>query len=172
MSHLNIEFKAICQDPTRIRDFLKKHNAKFNGIDHQIDTYFNVSKGRLKLREGKIENYLIYYERTDKEGPKESKVTLFEVNLDSNLKEILVKSLGIKIIVNKKREIYFIENVKIHIDDVEGLGNFIEVEAIDKDNTIGIKKLQEQCENFLNEFKITKNKLVSQSYSDLLLSKK
>src|SRR3989344_5003835 len=134
MSHLNIEFKAICQDPTRIRDFLKKHNAKLKGIDHQIDTYFNVSKGRLKLREGKIENYLIYYERTDKEGPKESKVTLFEVNLDSNLKEILVKSLGIKI--------------------------------------IGIEKLQEQCENFLNEFKITKNKLVSQSYSDLLLSKK
>lgn len=172
MSHLNIEFKAECQDTSVIRDFLRKNNAKFIGIDYQKDTYFNVENGRLKLREGKIENYLIHYERNDKEGPKESKVTLFNIDPNSNIKEILSKALGVKVTVDKKREIYFIGNVKFHIDNVKNLGNFIEVEAIDKDNNIGIEKLNQQCEKYLEEFKISKENLISNSYSDMILSKK
>ncbi|MFX0151729.1 MAG: class IV adenylate cyclase [Candidatus Hodarchaeota archaeon] len=170
MVHVNIEFKAKCSNPEHIRKILKSRNAEFKGTDHQIDSYFKVHSGRLKLREGNIETALIYYERKDKEGPKQSNVTLFHPDpyKVAPLKEILSRILGIKVIVDKKREIYFIENVKFHIDSVKGLGSFMEVEAIDIDGTIGTQKLQHQCQYYLDLFKISENDLVPQSYSDLL----
>jgi adenylate cyclase class IV len=58
MTHLNIEFKARCDDSEQVKAVLRKYNARFHGRDHQIDTYFNCSQGRLKLREGDIENNL------------------------------------------------------------------------------------------------------------------
>ena len=70
MSFLNVEIKAKCRDAGFIRDYLLSNGAEFKGIDEQTDTYFNVSVGRLKLREGNIENNLIYYERSDQPGPK------------------------------------------------------------------------------------------------------
>lgn len=169
MPHLNVEIKAHCANHEKIRKILNSKGADFKGTDHQIDTYFKVSAGRLKLREGNIENHLIFYERENKEGPKESKVTLFDNTPDSSLKEILTKSLGIFIVVDKNREIYFIENVKFHIDTVVNLGTFMEIEAIDKDGTIGKDKLQEQCQFYLDLFGITKNDLLSKSYSDMIV---
>ncbi|MBU0536174.1 MAG: adenylate cyclase, partial [Nanoarchaeota archaeon] len=72
MPHKNIEIKARCSDHARIRDILLREKADFKGTDHQIDTYFNTCNGRLKLREGNIENSLIFYKREDKTGPKKS----------------------------------------------------------------------------------------------------
>ena len=171
MAHTNIEIKAKSDQQNKIREILKSRDADFKGIDHQIDTYFNVNNGRLKLREGKIENYLIYYQRENKEGPKQSDITLFKSAPDSSLKEILIKALGILVVVDKKREIYFIDNVKFHIDEVNNLGKFIEIEAIDHDGTIGKDKLLKQCQFFLDLFKISQKDLISVSYSDLLLQK-
>ena len=171
MAHINIEIKAKSNNQDTIRKILKSKNANFKGADYQIDTYFKVSNGRLKLREGKIENHLIHYQRKNKKGPKQSDVILFKSNPKSSLKEILTKALGILVVVNKKREIYFIDNVKFHIDVVEDLGTFVEIEAIDNDGTIGKNKLLEQCQFFLNLFKISQENLVSVSYSDLLLQK-
>lgn len=143
MAHVNVEIKAHLQNQETIREILKSKNATFKGLDHQIDTYFRVNHGRLKLREGTIENYLIQYQRENKEGPKQSDVILFTSDPKSSLKEILTKSLGILVVVDKKREIYFIGNVKFHIDIVENLGTFVEIEAIDVDGTIGSEKLLE-----------------------------
>ncbi len=188
MGHINVEIKAKLNNPNKIRDILKSRNADFKGIDHQVDTYFNTKKGRLKLREGNIENYLIHYNREDKSGPKESEVTLFRNdygknnnknrknddignNIDSSLKKVLTKALGILVVVDKKREIFFIDNVKFHIDIVKGLGSFVEIEVIDKENNMGRENLLEQCHFYLNLFKIQKGDLVSVSYSDLLLQK-
>ncbi|MCS7053944.1 MAG: class IV adenylate cyclase, partial [Ignavibacterium sp.] len=131
MSHINIEIKAKCINQDDIRNKLKSLNADFKGIDFQTDTYFKVNNGRLKLREGNIENQLIYYQRENTSGLKQSDVILFNANPNSSLKEILKQSLGILIEVKKRREIYFIENVKFHLDYVESLGHFIEIEAID-----------------------------------------
>lgn len=167
--NINIEIKALCSDHDKVRNFLKSHNADFKGIDHQIDTYFKVSKGRLKLREGNIENNLIYYERENKQGPKQSDFTLFKSSPESSLKSILINSCGVLIVVDKIREIYFIENVKFHLDTVLGLGTFMEIEAIDTSGNIGKEKLLEQCNNFLKELNILDSDLVSVSYSDLLL---
>lgn len=171
MAHVNIEIKAKSNNQDEIREILKSKNADFKGVDHQVDTYFNVNNGRLKLREGNIENYLIHYQRDNKEGPKQSDVTLFKSDPQSSLKEILTRSLGILVVVDKQREIYFIDNVKFHIDRVEDLGTFVEIEAIDNDGTIGKDKLLEQCQFFLDLFKISQEDLISVSYSDLLLQK-
>ena len=73
MSHLNVEIKARCNNQDEIRRILKERGAEFKGVDHQIDTYFKSNNGKFKLREGNIENDLIFYERENKAGPKESK---------------------------------------------------------------------------------------------------
>lgn len=171
MGHINIEIKAKSANSDKIRKILKSKKVDFKGLDHQIDTYFKVNSGRLKLRQGNIENYLIHYEREDQEGPKQSNVTLFKAPADATLKDILTKSLGVLVVADKQREIYFIENVKIHIDEVKELGSFIEIEAIDKNGSIGKDKLLEQCEECMKLFGIKEEDLISCSYSDLLLDK-
>jgi len=171
MGLMNIEIKAKSNNQDLIRKILKSKNADFKGVDHQIDTYFKIKNGRLKLREGKIENNLIYYQRENKEGPKQSKVILFKTKQGSSLKEILTKALGVLVVVDKKREIYFIDNVKFHIDTVKDLGGFVEIEAIDKNGTIGKDKLLKQCQYFLDLFNISQTNLIPVSYSDLLLQK-
>ena len=75
------------------------------------------------------------------------------------------------VVVDKSREIYFIDNVKFHIDSVKDLGTFVEIEATDADCSIGKNKLLEQCQHYLDLFKISKEDLISNSYSDLLLEK-
>jgi len=170
MGHVNVEIKARCNDHERIRKILLEQKARLQGLDHQADTYFRVARGRLKLREGNIENYLVFYDRENKSGPKQSNVTLLETKPNSKIKEMLSKSLGVLVVVDKRREIYWIDNVKFHLDEVVGLGAFVEIEAIDFQATIGIKKLEEQCSHYMNLLGISSQDLVSQSYSDLLMS--
>ena len=135
--HLNVEIKARCPDSQKIRDILQAQGAEYRGLDHQIDTYFKVHNGRLKLREGDIENALIFYERSNKEGPKDSKVVLYSSSPGSSLKDALLGSCGALVVVDKQRHIYFIDNVKFHVDEVKNLGSFCEIEAIDKTGDIG-----------------------------------
>ncbi|MEL6276376.1 MAG: class IV adenylate cyclase, partial [Bacteroidota bacterium] len=131
MQHLLVEIKARCSDPDKVRQYLLSHHAEFRGVDHQVDTYFKVAKGRLKLREGNIERSLIYYERPNQLEPKDSHVSLCKMEtIPVGLKEVLSAAIETKVVVDKKREIYFIDNVKFHIDEVKGLGAFVEIEAI------------------------------------------
>ncbi|MBL7763179.1 MAG: class IV adenylate cyclase [Chitinophagaceae bacterium] len=169
MSFLNVEIKARHRDIDRVRSYLVQHNANFRGTDLQVDTYFNVANGRLKLREGNIENNLIYYKRDNQAGPKSSHFHLMKVSDAAGLKEILSQSNGIKIIVEKKREIYFIDNVKFHIDEVPGLGNFIEIEASNKGYDLTQEELQAQCNFYIKELQVEDVLLLSESYSDLLM---
>jgi adenylate cyclase, class 2 len=169
MSHLNVEIKARTNSPEYVRKYLIDHNADFKGTDEQTDTYFNVAFGRLKLREGNIENNLIYYTRNNQTGPKSSQFNLVKVDDANGLKEVLTKSCGIKMIVKKKREIYYIDNVKFHIDEVPELGSFIEIEA---GNILAHKteaELLEQCNFYLRKFRIKDEDLIAVSYSDMLL---
>lgn len=151
---------------------LLQQQPKFIGEDFQTDTYFNVPSGRLKLREGNIENALIHYHRNDFAGAKQSDVILYRHNPDALLQQILATALGIKIVVEKKRRIYFMGNVKFHFDEVTGLGKFVEVEAIDTNGSIGIERLKQQCNHYASLFGIADEQFVSRSYSDLLLAKK
>ncbi len=76
MPIINIEIKAATADQDGIRKILRSLNADFKGTDHQTDTYFKVNHGRLKLREGNIENNLIWYERENIKGPKQANIIL------------------------------------------------------------------------------------------------
>ena len=169
MNILNIEIKASCNNPEIIEEILLKNNAKYIGEDHQIDTYFTTEKGRLKLREGKIENSLILYNRIETKGLKKSEVILYKPNENiKSLKQILENTLKVWVIVDKTRKIFFIENVKFHIDKVKYLGSFIEIEAIDNSGNIGEEKLRKQCNKYIDLLKVDSSNFIDKSYSDLI----
>lgn len=172
MNVKNFEFKAKVDGIEPYEAKLRTLHPEYKGIDNQTDTYFNVKKGRLKLREGNIENSLINYDREDIAGSKESQIILYRHTPDKALKDILTHQLGIKIVVEKRRKIYFIGNVKFHLDVVENLGTFIEVEAIDDREEFTIEELKKQCDHYFNFFELKQSDLVDQSYSDLLMALK
>jgi len=167
----NVEIKATYHNFEYARNIIDQKGGLYRGIDHQVDTYFTSRQGRLKLREGNIENNLIFYNRADKEGPKVSEINLHPVEQPGSLKSVLRAAVGVDIIVDKEREIYFIDNIKIHLDKVIGLGKFLEIEAIDEDETIGKNRLEKQCTDLMVAFEITGSMLIAQSYSDLLSPK-
>jgi len=170
MNLINIEIKARCGNPDGVREALRARNARFAGTDHQVDTYFRVPEGRLKLRQGDIENALIAYRRPDQAGPKTSDVALAPVAHGDDLRGVLERSLGVLVTVDKRREIYYVENIKFHIDQVEALGGFVEIEACG--STDGDREsLLAQCREYMDLFGIRDEDLVDKSYSDLLIER-
>jgi len=168
MDILNVEIKAKCLNTDIIREILIARGADYKGVDKQTDTYFQCDNGRLKLRQGNIENSLIFYNRENKAGPKASDIAFSKVNIDTQIKNVLTKAYGVFIQVKKEREIYFIENVKFHIDTLVELGTFIEIEAIDDNGAFTKNELEKQCQFYLDLFKIDSTDLLTNSYSDML----
>jgi predicted adenylyl cyclase CyaB len=169
MAHINIEIKARTNKPDEIRQYLLDSSADYKGLDVQTDTYFNVPEGRLKLRQGNIENSLIFYHRANGSGPKQSDFDLIQVDNGLELKSILEKAIGVKVTVTKHREIYYINNVKFHIDILDNIGHFVEIEATNKGFDMSTKMLHEQCNFYIAAFGIQEHDLVPISYSDMLL---
>lgn len=152
-----------------MRDILIAHGADFIGRDHQIDVYYQTPRHRLKLRRGNIENALIAYSRSNSADPKRSDVLLYRTKDPSGLKEILDATFEIETIVDKHRDIYFIGNVKFHVDDVKGLGTFVEIEAIDETGMMSDEMLQKQCRDFMTLLDIDDEDLLTHSYSDMIV---
>ncbi len=165
---LNVELKAYCKNHDKVRKILQENGADFKGIDHQIDTYFKAKTGRLKLREGNIENNLIHYVRSNSKVAKESKVLLYKTAPNTTLKQILQTAMEVICVVDKSREIYFIDNVKFHIDTVKNLGTFVEIEAIDTNGSLSKAYLQKQCDHYMKLLQIKAGDLIADSYSDML----
>lgn len=166
----NIEIKARTSKQEFIRQILHEHDANFIGTDHQIDHYYKVPHGRLKLRLGSIEKSLIFYDRPNTLEAKESNYALFKRESLDDLHPVLSKALGQLVTVDKMREIYFIQNAKIHLDKIESLGEFVEIEIIDevaKDEKF--KTLLEQCDFYTKAFGIEPSDLIDRSYSDLIM---
>jgi adenylate cyclase, class 2 len=170
--HLNVEFKARCTDLDRARATLLALGATGPTEDHQIDTYFRVPHGRLKLREGTVEHALIHYARPNTSGPRRSDVTLYPTGPEASaLKAALTAALGVRVVVDKRREILWLENVKCHLDRVEVLGTFLEVEAIAREASHTEAALRGQCDALLEALGVTPGDLIAESYSDLLLAR-
>jgi len=172
MNNVNIEIKARIGDPSAIRGRLLSLGAVQKGTDRQIDTYFVVPRGRLKIREGTIENCIVWYERPDSAGPKRCDYIIEyyrpgDTSLAS-IKQILAASLGVRVVVDKIRDIYFIGSVKFHIDTVEGLGSFFEIEAIG-DQSSTIEDLHDRCGRYLADISIDETMLMRESYCELLM---
>jgi adenylate cyclase, class 2 len=168
MNITNIEFKARVNDLAEAETRLQTLSPLYKGLDHQIDTYFNVPHGRLKLREGNIEHALIQYHRDNLAGAKESSVVLYTHNPDPALKQILTLQFGVLKVVDKQRKIYFIDHVKFHFDQVLGLGEFMEVEVINENNRFTMDELQAECKRWIGFFDILPKQFVESSYSDMV----
>ncbi len=125
---LNIELKAHCDDLGRLRAVCESLGAEGQDPERQVDTYFNVSHGRLKFRELlEAGAELIYYVRDDVAGVRESHYKLYPVEDPEALKAMLTAALGVSVVVAKRRETFVIGNVRIHLDKVQGLGGFVEL---------------------------------------------
>ncbi|MFK8164991.1 MAG: class IV adenylate cyclase [Lewinella sp.] len=165
-----VEIKAHTTRTAEQRALLLAKGAESKGTDHQVDHYFNVPAGRLKLRSGNIEHSLIYYQRSNQAGPKDSSVALTSIEsqeLADSVAVTLNQALGTWVKVDKQREIYFIGNVKFHLDEVIGLGSFLEIEAIGNSSDQR-EDLLKQCEEYMAYLGVREDELVENSYSDLL----
>ena len=134
----------------------------------QQDTYFQAPRGRLKLREEKgARPHLIGYERADLLGGRESRYRIIETDQPDELKAALRGTLGLKVVVAKKRWLFLWEGVRIHLDQVAGLGDFIEFEAI-ADATSDLSHEEAQVARLRQAFEIEDANLVGASYCDLV----
>ncbi|MGH1337011.1 MAG: class IV adenylate cyclase [Aureispira sp.] len=174
MNWKNVEIKAHCTALEPLEKILLDKGADYKGLDHQIDTYFQVPNGRLKLREGTIECALIHYNRANQLTAKRSEIHYYKPTVrahSTDLKRTLEAALGIKVIVDKQRHIFFIDNVKFHLDQVQELGTFVEIEAIDQEGIYTEEALQVQCLHYQSLLGIEPKDLIAYSYSDLLLER-
>lgn len=167
--HLNLELKARCRDLGKARRIARSLRARKLKLLRQSDTYFDVRRGRLKIREiSGTSAELIYYERPDKTGDRFSQYTIVKIEQARPLKIMLRNALGSKITVRKRRSVYLYKNARIHLDTVQGLGSFIEFEVI-------VEKGRQQARTLMKElrrkFDIVPEMIIRGSYSDLLLRK-
>lgn len=165
-----MELKARDRDPARSVEVCLELGAEDGGTLIQRDTYFEVPRGRLKLREEPdVVANLIAYQRSDLPGEKESRYRLIEVREPAELREALAAVLGIIVVVTKARRLFFFEGVRIHLDLVDGLGDFIEFEGVaadgeDPEASTGL------LADLRQSFGIRDEDLLRESYSDLLRS--
>jgi homotetrameric cytidine deaminase len=165
----NIEFKARDPQPARTLELALGLGAEDRGEIAQTDTYFARARGRLKLREqqpGDAE--LIQYHRADASGARESEYRRVPAADAPALREALDAALGTLVVVEKRRRLLLHENVRIHIDEVEGLGSFVELEAVAEPGS-DLSAEQDKVDRLRAQLEIGDDALVAESYSDLLL---
>ena len=167
---LNVELKAHCADLELARERCAAIGAAEQGVLEQRDTYFSTVRGRLKLRElGSGTSELLAYERVDDPEATESSYLLVPVAAPHELSEALVAALGEPlVVVSKRRRLFLHEGVRIHLDDVDGLGSFIEFEAVLPDAG-DIEAARAKVARLRTELEIADEDLVPVSYADLLL---
>jgi adenylate cyclase, class 2 len=130
----NVELKASDPDPARSRAACTRIGAEPHGMLRQRDTYFTARDGRLKLRRewaGDAERaHLIHYRRADEARQRTSAYSIVETEHPEALESMLAAALGVEIVVDKRRELFVWQHVRIHLDEVDRLGAFVELEAV------------------------------------------
>jgi adenylate cyclase class IV len=164
----NLEVKGVDPDPAGTLAAALELGADDRGVLHQRDTYFHAVQGRLKLREAPPEPAeLISYARADREGPKVSHYRVVPVADHVALAEALAESLGVRVVVEKARRLLLWHNVRIHLDRVAGLGNFVELEAVAA-SPGGLEVERDRVEQLRATLGIADARLVARGYADLL----
>ncbi len=176
----NIELKANYPDHDAAQRIARALGAELTGREEQRDTYFRVPSGRLKLRERRLlgdpaahagrpvlASQLIWYERTDEARPRASDYALVPVQDGDALRALLTAALGAAGEVFKARAIYLHDSVRIHLDEVTGLGRFIEFEAIVRDRSDDAAA-HHKVERLRGAFGIAPHDIRTGSYADLL----
>ena len=166
----NIELKARDTDRHGSAETCDLLGAEDQGVLVQRDTYFHVAHGRLKIREEDGSTpHLIAYERPDLSGERESRYRIVELEDADGLKTALTSALGLKVVVAKRRHLFlWEENTRIHLDSVEGLGDFIEFEAVAPANS-DLTHEEDQARRLREAFGIDDADVIGGSYCDLML---
>ena len=165
----NIELKARDADPHRRLELALALGAEDRGEIAQRDTYFAGAWGRLKLREQEPGgSELIQYSRADEVDPRPSEYRVVPVPDADALRAGLDAALGTLVVVEKRRRLLLWEGVRIHLDEVEGLGSFVELEAVAAPGS-DLGEERAKVERLRGELHVEEPALVAGSYADLLL---
>jgi adenylate cyclase class IV len=183
----NIELKARLANLAAARQIAQRLATDYLGIQEQTDTYFHCPQGRLKLREivdfgdpqsathaaapqaQRVSTQLISYDRADQTDAKESFYQLVDISDPARVRQLKLQ-MGIRAVVVKRREIFLHHNVRIHLDEVSGLGTFLEFEAV-LGGKIDEPAGRDQVAQLQKEFGIERAELLSSSYVDMLSAK-
>ena len=163
----NLELKARVASLHDAISSARGAGAEFAGVLLQEDTSFEVRRGRLKLREeqgGRAE--LIFYERVETGSPRWSEYARHAVDQPASMKALLAAALGVRTVVRKERHLFLLPDVRIHLDDVQDLGQFIEFEIVDLDEAPSANLL----ESLRVRFGIRDEAVIPGSYADLVVS--
>ena len=164
----NLEIKAIDPDPPATLQAALHFGAVDHGMLHQRDTYFHAVTGRLKLREAPPRPAeLIAYARAELAGPKVSHYRIVPVADHLALIDALTDSLGVRCVVEKARRLLRWRNVRIHLDHVAGLGDFVELEAV-ATTPGGLEIERDKVEQLRAALGIADDRLVARGYADLM----
>jgi homotetrameric cytidine deaminase len=163
----NVELKALDPDPARSLAVCRELGAEDKGVLRQRDTYFRARSGRLKLREEEGAGaVLIQYDRPDEAVARESRYRLTRVEDPDDLRASLDAALGTLVVVDKERHLFLWDGVRIHLDTVDGLGSFVELEGVAAPES-DLTPEQEKVARLQRELGI--EQVLTDSYSDRLL---
>ncbi|KAK5877077.1 hypothetical protein CesoFtcFv8_026360 [Champsocephalus esox] len=165
----NVEIKAKVSDPTRFAARAAELSQSEGSIIKQHDTFFNCTQGRLKLRDFMDKSgQLIFYERPDTAGPKLSRYSISPTSDPPSLRTVLSDALGVKGEVRKERRLFLIGQTRVHLDAVEGLGNYMELEVVMRPEQT-VEDGQKVAEELMEKLGVPRQSLVTGAYVDLLL---
>lgn len=164
----NIEIKASLKNINYCINTAKSLSDSDPEVIKQEDYFFNCEHGRLKLRflssdKGK----LIFYNRKNDNGPKTSEYFISETNEPDKLLHVLEKSYGVRGVVKKTRKLFFIGRTRVHIDQVENLGDFLEFEVVLSDGE-DTNDAKQEAHRLMDLFGIEKDSLIDCAYIDLI----
>ena len=164
----NVEVKARVRDVACLRARAEALSGGPGQEVQQEDTFFRVPHGRLKLREqspGQAE--LIYYERDDAQDPKPSRYLIAGTSEPAALRAVLTAALGPRGVVRKRRTLYRIGQTRLHLDQVEGLGSFLELEVV-LAHGLDVAQGGATAADLMERLGLAASDLVSCAYIDLL----
>jgi len=166
----NVEIKARIDSLERCRAIVDQiADGPPERLD-QDDTFFGGAVGRLKLRVfGDGEAELIHYRRADTAGPKTSSYVRVPVEVPDALRECLAAAYGVTGRVVKTRRVYLVGRTRVHLDDVEGLGTFVELEVVLGDSE-DVAAGEAEARGLMSTLGIDDAELVEGAYVDLLTS--
>jgi len=165
---MNIEIKAHARNYVEQKRKAELLGTGDSRVTSQVDTFFIVQHGRLKLRRlDSCHGQLIHYLRPDCAGPKRSDYVIFETDQPDALVETLSRALELRGVVSKIRTVIMVEQTRLHFDDVKELGKFIEIEVVLKEGQTEIEG-RVIAEALMEKLGILKEDLIEGAYIDLI----